>query len=197
MKAATRFVADADTGIGDVAQEACFLCPYSASSRLSTASVRKEHLPAAALFGLVLFGASVISRETAASGSMQIGVQATVMRHASIASVHAPRSIAISSEDVARGYIDLDEPIEVAIRTNAPEGVLLGLALRSAEVRSVLLDGPAGMVRVSRLGATLPIAKQGQGLVSQLIRLKARLELASAAAPGLIAFPVLLFIAPN
>ena len=119
------------------------------------------------------------------------------MRHASISVLRAPASIAISAEDIARGYVDLVEPIEVAVRTNAPEGVLLGMALRTAEVRTVLLNGDAGMVRVARAGATLPVAKQGRGLVTQVVRLRARLELSAGAAVGRITFPIRLFVAPN
>lgn len=156
----------------------------------------KRHA-AAALFGLFLVGASAMPREANASGTTQVRIQATVMRHASIAAVRAPRSIAINAEDIVRGYLDLDEPIEVGIRTNAPEGVLLGLSLKSAAVRSVLLEGESGKLRVSRLGATLPVAKHGSGLGTQVVRLWARLELSPAALPGLIAFPVMLFVAPN
>ena len=119
------------------------------------------------------------------------------MRHASISVLRAPASIAISAEDLARGYVDLAEPIEVAVRTNAPEGVLLGMALRTAEVHTVLLNGEAGLVRVARAGATLPVAKEGRGLVTQVVRLRARLELSAAAAVGRIAFPIRLFVAPN
>ena len=159
----------------------------------------REQLPAAAMLGLALLSASVVSREAFATDSTQVLVQARVMRHASIAAVHAPRSITISAEDVERGFVDLDEPIEVAIRSNAPEGFLLGLALRSIAVQAVQLRGEAGSVRVSRLGATLPVARQGsgQGLVSQLVSLRARLELGSAARPGPIAFPIQLFVSPN
>ena len=152
---------------------------------------------AAALFVLVLVGASSMPREAGASGTTQVRIQATVMRHASLTAVQTPRSIAINAEDIARGYLDLDEPIEVGIRTNASEGVLLGLSLKSAAVRSVLLEGESIMLRVSRPGATLPVARHGSGMGTQVLRLRTRLEFSPAALPGPISFPVMLFVAPN
>jgi len=147
--------------------------------------------------GFLFAGTLMLAREAVAAGTINVGIHATVMRHASISSIRAPRSIEVSPEDVARGYVELGEPIELSIRTNAPEGVLIGFSLKSVAVHAAILEGEAGKLNLSRFGATLPVVKQGVGLQTQIVRLRARLELSAAAVPGTISFPIVMFVAPN
>ncbi len=57
------------------------------------------------------------------SGSMQVSVQ--VIARAVVTVDSQPASVTITPEDLARGYIDLDAPILVHVRTNSRRGYLL------------------------------------------------------------------------
>jgi hypothetical protein len=161
---------------------------------LSGFLARQKRLRAIA-FAAAALGAS--APPAALAGTHSIEVRATVVRHASIGAFRAPRSITVTADDVARGYVELAQPVEVEIRTNNPGGVLLGFNLNSPQVNGARFEGQDLQLSVAAGAAVVLVPKAGAGLATQTLRLRTRLMLAPGAKPGVIAWPVALFIAPS
>ena len=161
---------------------------------LSGFLARQKRLRALA-FAAAALGAS--APPAALAGTHSIQVEATVVRHASISAFRAPQQVEVTAEDVARGYVELAQPVEVEIRTNNPGGVMLGFNVNSPQVAGARFEGEDLQLSVAAGAAVLMVPKTGVGLRRQTLRLRTRLVLAPGAKPGVIAWPVALFVAPS
>jgi hypothetical protein len=124
-----------------------------------------------------------------------VAIQTTVLARALLDAQRFPQTVVISEEDVARGYHEVPEPVEVDFRSNHPGGVVLGFALSSLSVTSVEAQAFEGGVAVAS-GESVFVPQRQRGLRARTIALKLRLKLAPDAAPGAIAFPVAVSLAP-
>lgn len=161
---------------------------------LSGFLARQKRLRALAFAAAAL---GVSAPPAALAGSHSIRVQATVVHHASISAFRAPQQVNVTAEDVARGYVELAQPVEVEISTNNPGGVMLGFNVNSPQVAGARFEGEDLQLSVAAGAAVVLVPKTGVGLRSQTLRLRTRLMLAPGAEPGVIAWPVALFIAPS
>jgi hypothetical protein len=84
----------------------------------------------------------------------------------------------------------------MVVQTNSSGGILLGISLNSPAFTGALVSGPSGTTRVTPGAPTIVIASQGQGMRTETLCLRMRIELASNAAPGLIVMPVSLLVSP-
>jgi hypothetical protein len=124
-----------------------------------------------------------------------VAIQATVLARALLDSQRFPQTVVISEEDVARGYHDVLEPVLVDFRSNHPDGVVLGFVLTSLSVTSVEAQAFEGGVPVAS-GENVFVPQRERGFRARSVALKLRLKLAPDAAPGAIAFPVAVSLAP-
>lgn len=157
---------------------------------------RQRRLVAVGMAGLAVVGAAA-TPDAQAGGTHAIGVSATVLRHAAISAVRAPAEVRVTQADVERGYVEVDQPVELDVRTNDAQGVVVGFSVNVPQVAGVELAGEPGRVRVNGASGLLHVLKEGRGLVTQTVRLQARLLLSPGVAPGVMAWPVALFIAPG
>lgn len=164
------------------------------SDVLSGFLARQKRLRAIA-FAAAALGLS--APPAAIAGAHTIEVQATVVHRASISALRAPRRITVTADDVARGYVELAQPVEIEVRTNNPGGVVLGFNLNSPQVSGARFEGEDLQLSVAAGAAVLRVPKAGAGLSTRTLRLRTRLMLAPGAKPGVIAWPVALFIAPS
>jgi len=155
---------------------------------------RQRRLTAMALTGLALWSASPAPAE--AGEPANVHISATVLTHASIEAQRLPHEVVISSEDVARGYVELDEPLQVDLRTNHPSGVVLWLALNSPRFTAVHASGFERGAPLSSGGVAVLVPQGERGLRARTVSLKVRLTLAPDAAPGTVDFPVTVSLAP-
>lgn len=141
---------------------------------------------------LVVFGfaAGVAAAGTAHAGDRaRITVSATVLAHTSLKSLRTPDFVAVTAEDIARGYVELARPVELEVLSNHARGILLGFHARAPWVRAVRVNDAAQSM--------VFLAKAGKGLAAQALALKVRLELAPEARPGTLAWPLAVFVAPD
>jgi hypothetical protein len=118
---------------------------------------------------------------------------ASVQARALIDRQRLPQSVVVSAEDVRRGYIDLEQPVEVGIRTNYAAGVRLDLSLNSSSLQAVdVREAQGGEVRAA--GVFVP--QPERGLRAHTVSLKLRLRLAPDALPGTIAHPLTVSLTP-
>ena len=161
---------------------------------LSGFLARQKRLRAIAFAAAAL---GISAPPAARADAHRIDVRATVMLHASISAVRAPREVEVTAADVARGYVELAQPVEVEIRTNNPGGVMLGFNVNSPQLSGARFEGEDLQLGVATGAAVVLVPKAGVGLRRQTLRLRTRLLLAPGAKPGVIAWPVALFIAPS
>ena len=154
---------------------------------------RQRRLVAVAMAGLAVVGAAAPAPVDAA-GSHRIDIQATVVRHATISGLRAPQSLSVTPEDVERGYLDLDQPVEVNIRSNDAQGLVLGISLNSPLLETVDVR-EAGGAQAGR-GPTVFVPKLEKGLREQNVWLKLRIRLSPHAVPGIIAHPISISLQP-
>lgn len=120
----------------------------------------------------------------AASQSLQ--VTARVLEHARLRVVSQPAFVDVSEADVARGYVEMAEPVQLEVVSNLPRGVQLSFAALGAEVRQ------------ARAVASRPLALTRTGALRQeLLAVHLRLDLASAARAGRHAWPVQVSMEPR
>jgi hypothetical protein len=156
---------------------------------------RQRKLIALAATSLAITG-GMLPTQSAAGDTMQLNIRASVLEHTSISRLSVPSSLAVSADDVARGYVEVDEPVTIDVRTNSAAGAVLGFSLQSPMVSSVTLNGTSNGVVVSETGANMHLAKQGKGLETQSVSLRVRVVLAPQAQPGTLAWPIAVFLAP-
>ena len=156
--------------------------------------LRRQHrLVAAALAGAAL----ALGIAPAQADSVVIQVNATVLQHVSISGLRAPESLTLTAADIQRGYVDLSQPVEVDVRTNNAAGVVLGFSINQRAVKAVTLRSAAGDVDVQSGQARLLVLKEGgHGLKTQTVTLRARIELSPTATPGVLRWPLTLYVAP-
>src|SRR5687767_5381566 len=82
------------------------------------------------LFAATLAVAALMGASPAAlaNGSGTLTVTARVLPFTRVEVVSAPGMLAVDREDVERGYVDVDTPVQLAVTSNDPRGVLLMLA---------------------------------------------------------------------
>jgi hypothetical protein len=126
----------------------------------------------------------------AAAATTRLQVSARILTHVSFKSMRAPAQVAITAADVARGYVDLDEPIEMEVKTNSASGILVGISLNSPQFEGATVSGPGGTERMTSGVPSLVFANHGQGMHTESLSLRVRIELARNTTPGVFVMPV-------
>lgn len=152
---------------------------------------RQRRLAAVAVAGIALAGA--LSSPAAAGDRARIDIRATVQTRALIERQRLPQAVTISEQDVRRGYVDVEQPLEIGIRTNHSAGVVLDVASNARELESVdVREAQGGEVRA----ASVFVAQPEPGLRARTVWLKLRVKLAPGAAPGTILHPFTVSLSP-
>jgi hypothetical protein len=126
----------------------------------------------------------------AAAATTQLQVSARILTHVSFKSMKAPTQVAITAADIALGYVDLEEPVEMEVRTNSAHGILVGISLNSPQFEGATVSGPGGTERITSGVPSLVFANHGQGMHTESLSFKVRIELARNTTPGVFAMPV-------
>ncbi|MFA5806741.1 MAG: hypothetical protein WC978_00050 [bacterium] len=125
-----------------------------------------------------------------AAGTARIQVTATVPSRATLRVLHQKRTLVVTPEDVARGYVDAPAASRIEVRNNSREGCLLVFEGVAGP------DGPFGRVSVRGLGRDVEIGPGG-GFVPHpyapapvTAELSYRFSLAWDARPGTYLWPL-------
>lgn len=141
-----------------------------------------------AIFAAAIVIGSLPAMADSSSSTMQVGVQ--VIARAVITVDGQPSTVTITPQDLARGYVDIDAPILVHVRTNSRKGYMLQVDNVSDTFKSVELSSGDITMDVARESwIQRPYVPGGD-----LMPVRARLHLGSGAlagpAPVQIAFNV-------
>ena len=122
---------------------------------------------------------------TAEERSAQMTVSTTVVARAVVTVDHEP-VLVVTEADVARGYVDIAQPMEVRVRTNSRNGYLLQVAKTSAEVAAVELTFDNTRMTVAEESWVARPYVQSADIVAMRVRVR----LHSAASAGTYRLPV-------
>ena len=94
------------------------------------------------LLGVALIGLWLAPAVAVANASeAKLAVSATVMKHASLKVLAQPASVMVTAADIARGYVDVSSPSQVAIQSNSLSGYMLMFATEGEFMRQTLVGG--------------------------------------------------------
>lgn len=133
---------------------------------------------------------------TATAGDVKLTVSATIAKHASLNVLAQPSSVVVTQADIARGYVDVAAPAQVAIKSNTPGGYLLEFASQGDFMRQIVVRGLANEVQMSPSGGFVMQASAGSGVTRTTFDLRFRFVLAEAALPGTYSWPMHLSVTP-
>lgn len=165
--------------------------------------MRKEvrHCPSRRLFAqprAVFFWLACLAmgNALAAEASSALAVTANVAKRATLQVFSQPSSVLVTEADLARGYVEVPTPVQVAVRSNSPAGYMLVLAAQAGFVREILMSGLDSDVQVSAQGGLIPQRSGGRGVLRKTLELKFRFVLAKDAQRGEHPWPMQLSVAP-
>lgn len=158
-----------------------------------------QHRLVLAAMALALVSGSLAGNaaaEAAETASARVAVSATVLRHASVDVLSAPRTVSISEADIARGYVDVPVPSRLEIRSNSPSGYVIAIESAADFARGTEVRGLGGVVSFGRFGGVLNVKGGGQGMHVMPVELYFRVLLSDVARPGVHPWPVQLSVMP-
>lgn len=157
---------------------------------------RQRRLIAAAAALAFLSMASLYSPQAASVPPSLLGIHGGLMQRASITSIRAPLSVEVTAADIAHGYVEIDQPIEIVLRTDNAEGAILAFSTDSAAIESANLRTATEVLAVGENGAHLRVRKDAPGPHSMTLALRVRLNFAEGIRPGALRWPLAVFVAP-
>jgi hypothetical protein len=178
--------------IGDLLVESGAVEPQQLARGLRLQEMLVTAALVAALSLAEVAGAQEIQRGTGppATGSARIRVAATVPSRATLRVLHQERTLVVTPEDVARGYVDAPAASRIEVRNNNRGGCLLVFEGVAGP------DGPFGKVSVRGLGRDVEIGPEG-GFVPHpyapapvTVELGYRFSLDRDARPGTYSWPL-------
>lgn len=152
-------------------------------------SMRGGRLVLAALLFCVLAPAQ-------AGTEMEFKVAAVLRKHASLRVLAQPGSVQVTSADIARGYVEVAAPVQVAVQSNTQDGYMLVFDNSGEFVRHARVRGLSGEVQVGAAGGTVVQRAPGPGMSRVTLTLAFRFELEQGAREGIYPWPVQLSAQP-
>jgi hypothetical protein len=124
----------------------------------------------------------------------QLTVSATVLKHASLKVLGQPAAVVVTEADIARGYVDVAAPAQIAIKCNSSRGYMLEFANEGDFMRQILVRGLSRDVQLSPAGGAVMQPYTGHGLTRTTLELGFRFVLSESARPGTYAWPLQLSV---
>lgn len=118
-----------------------------------------------------------------------LSVTAVIARRTSIRIVQPPR-VTVSEADVARGFVEVDAPVEVVVQSNAAEGYALAFERHGDAFAQVQVQGLAQPLAFASGGAIANRPAAGRGVWRDQVLLRFRFTLAAGTRAGEHRWPV-------
>jgi hypothetical protein len=139
--------------------------------------------------------ALALSRLPAAAGESKgmMPVSATVLAYSRVSLMHVPDSLVINSDDIRRGFVEVEEATALSIRSNNPKGHLLTLAAESPWLEGIQVRSAQGVARFGPQGGSIafPLAAEHHPLSFGV-----RFLLSAQARAGVYAWPLSITVDP-
>lgn len=106
----------------------------------------------------------------------------------------APTELAISAQDVGRGYVEVVEPTRLEVSNNSPQGYVLLILPRTRMFSSLTVHGMGGEVTLGTDGGAIVARRQTGSTIP--LELTFRFDLVPSLAAGSYPWPVQLAVQP-
>jgi hypothetical protein len=157
-------------------------------SRLYAAFMREKRPFRRAACWVALCLASSLATFDAQADTGMLTVSAKVQRHTSVR-MALPTTLTITANDVARGYVEVDAPVDVSVQSNVQDGYTLVFERSGEQVRAARVQGAGGPLVIEQAAmATRPAT--GPGMWRDALQLRFRFELDAAATAGRHRWPL-------
>ncbi|HEX6178809.1 MAG TPA: hypothetical protein VF057_10660 [Thermoanaerobaculia bacterium] len=142
--------------------------------------------------GLAILGTVIVASPSfAESRSAEMTVSVQVVARAVVTSEQVP-SVVITEADVARGFVDVAQPMQVHVKSNSPRGYLLQVAKTDESFAAVELSFDNARMNVAQESwIARPYVRGGE-----TVNAKIRVRLAEGAMPGTHPLPVQVSASP-
>jgi hypothetical protein len=127
---------------------------------------------------------------------LEMKVTATVRKHASLRVLAQPGAVTVTPSDIARGYVEVVAPMQVAVRSNTQEGYMLVFDSHGDFFRQARVRGLGSEVQMGAGGGHVAQRASGGGMNTATLALAFRFELSQSAKEGIYAWPVHLSVMP-
>jgi len=141
----------------------------------------------AILAGLMIFATGAANADSS-SASLQVSVN--VQARAILTVEEQPSQVTVTGEDIRRGFVEVASASRINVRSNSPNGYLIGFEVTPGPFRQVEVTGLGNPVEIGVTGGT--IAQPYNGSMSDTARLSYRFLLSSDAQPGAYSWPLAL-----
>lgn len=150
-----------------------------------------RHLPSRARLAAVLWlGTLAMTNAVAVQAwSATLSVSATVAKRATLKVLGQPASVLVTEADLARGYVEVLAPVQVAVQSNSPAGYLLVFETQGEFVNGTKVRGLGSDIQLGASGV-VPRAAPGGGAGSTAHELVFRFMLSTSALQGRHAWPM-------
>jgi hypothetical protein len=156
----------------------------------SSAKVLATILGAVALVGL-----AGIETAQAGTSSASMSVNVTVQGRALLTVLSQPSSLVITDSDVRRGYVEVSDVTRVSVRTNCPNGYLVGFETTQGPFKTIEVRGLGTAAQIGPNGGWIP--QSFTGMAPTTVDLSYRFILAENAMAGSYTWPVSLSATPR
>lgn len=146
---------------------------------------------AAAVVSLLLTPAVAVAE----GSETKLSVTATVLKHASLKVLAQPSSVVVTAADIARGYVEVARPAQIAIKNNSA-GYMLVFAGHGEFVRQIRVRGLGSDVQMGADGGVVSQTNTGRGMSNTTLDLGFRFELSASAQQGVYPWPMQMSIIP-
>ncbi len=155
-------------------------------------TLQRKLVVAALIAALSLACAPAVQDASAAQKSASLQVSATVIASARLRIDHQQAQLSVTSEDIARGYVDVPAGSRFSVATNSRTGYFVDFHPRVGVFASVQIDGLGSAVQLGADGGT--VSHGNDGLRSVPHELSYRFYLKPALTPGNYEWPLLLAV---
>lgn len=148
------------------------------------------------LTGALALALAAAPRTATAGSDSKLSVTATILKQASLKVLAQPSSLVVTALDIARGYVEVPSPAQIAIRSNSSRGYMLVFASQGELVRQTRVRGLGAEVQLSSGGGVVTQVGAASGITQAVLDLGFRFELSESAQQGIHAWPLQLSVVP-
>ncbi|HUP45027.1 MAG TPA: hypothetical protein VM779_05900 [Thermoanaerobaculia bacterium] len=140
----------------------------------------------------VLLATLLLAASATADDSASVAVSARVIARVVVDVASQPAEVVVTDADLARGYVEVSEPLAVRVRTNSRDGYLLQVANSSDVFPAIeLAFGNTSMTVAGESWVARPYVPAGELVTAQI-----RVRLAPGAEVGRYPLPIQVSASP-
>lgn len=139
---------------------------------------------------------SLLGVPAACAATQELAVSATVLKRATLQVLAQPAAVVITEADIRRGYVDVPNSADFAIRNNSPQGYMLDFASEGEFFRGIQVRGLGHDVQMGPNGGMVAQPGAGWRAARMMVALRFRFVLSESAQAGTYPWPVRVSVAP-